>query len=237
MENFDKAERIRQQWLEMFVKKCASEVREATKKRRRGNKRPATDLGERSGKKVRGNLPALPNTTLMVVIHRVSNGNSDETSSMQLQASYPDVWQWEELIDFIKKYCGPIKPYCLTAIYKCNLTQEELDEEYMGLYTLGQMLNDPLYGQISYNSSLSNAFQLKLGHNVQLFLVEMQAATGMDIAEHVIRPAKVIPASLDMVSYAPLLISILRLWRYPMKMKEWWMRRQQVGKRLTVVIM
>jgi len=44
---------------------------------------------------------------------------------------------------------------------------------------------------------------LKLGHNVQLFLVEMKAATGKDIAEHVIRPAKVIPASLDMVSYAP----------------------------------
>jgi hypothetical protein len=156
---------------------------------------------------------------------------------MQLQASYPDVRHWEELIDFIEKNCGPIEPYCLTALYKCNLTQEELDEEYMGLYTPGQMLNDPLYGQISYNSSLSNAFKLKLGHNVQLFLVEMKAATGKDIAEHVIRPAKVIPASLDMVSYAPLLISILRLRRYQMKMKEWWMRRQQVGKRLTVVIM
>jgi hypothetical protein len=117
------------------------------------------------------------------------------------------------------------------------LTHDELDEEYIGLYTTGQMLNDPLYGQISYNSSLSNAFKLKQRHNVQLFLVEMKAATGKDIAEHLIRPAKVIPASLDIVSYAPLLISILRLQRYQMKMKAWWMRRQQVGKRLTVVIM
>ena len=98
------------------------------------------------------------------------------------------------------------------------------------------MMNDPLYGQISYNSSLSNAFKLKLGHDVQQFLVEMKAATGKDIAEHVIRQAKVIPASLVTVSYASQPISILRLWGYPIKMKEWWMR-WQVGKRLTVVLM
>jgi hypothetical protein len=112
------------------------------------------------------------------------------------------VRHWEELLDFIEKNCGPKEPYCLTALYKCNLTQEELDEEYMGLYAPGQMMNDPLYGQISYNSSLSNAFKLKLGHDVQLFLVEMKAATGKEIAEHVMRLAKVIPASLVTVSYA-----------------------------------
>jgi len=72
----------------------------------------------------------------------------------------------------------------------------------MGLYTPAQMMNDCLYGQISQNSSLPNAFKLKLGHNVQLFLIEMNAAPGKDIAEHVMRPAKVIPASLVMVSYA-----------------------------------
>jgi len=65
----------------------------------------------------------------------------------------------------------------------------------------------------------------------------MMTATGKDIAEYVIRPVKVIPASLVMVSYAPLLICILRLRRYLMKMKQWWMRRQQVGKRLKVVLM
>jgi len=137
----------------------------------------------------------------MVVIRRVPNGNNHQTSRMQLQALYTDVRHWEELIDFIEQNCCPKEPYCLTALYKCNLTQEELDEEYMGLYTLGQM-NDPLYGQISYNSSLSNAFKLKLGHDVKLFLVEIKAATGKDIAEHVLRPAKVIPASLLKKSYA-----------------------------------
>jgi len=65
----------------------------------------------------------------------------------------------------------------------------------MGLYTPGQM-NDPGYGQSSYHSSLSNAFKLKLGLDVKLFLVEMKVATGKDIAEHVMRPAKVIPGSL-----------------------------------------
>jgi len=64
------------------------------------------------------------------------------------------------------------------------------------------MINDPLYGQISYNSSLSNAFKLKVGHDVQRCLIEMKAATGKDIAEHVMRPAEVIPASLVTVSYA-----------------------------------
>ena len=64
------------------------------------------------------------------------------------------------------------------------------------------MMNDPLYGQISYNSSLSKTFKLKLGHNVQLFLIEMKAVTGKDIAKHVMRPAKVIPTSLITVSYA-----------------------------------
>jgi len=72
----------------------------------------------------------------------------------------------------------------------------------MGLYAPGQMMNDPLYGQISSNSSLSNAFKLKLGHDVQLFLVEMKAATGKEIAEHVMRPAKIILDSLVTVSYA-----------------------------------
>jgi hypothetical protein len=79
--------------------------------------------------------------------------------------------------------------------------QGELDEEYMELYAPGYMVSYPLYGKITYNSSLSNAFKLQLEHNVILFLVEMKAATGQDIVEHVMRPAKVISATLVMVSY------------------------------------
>jgi hypothetical protein len=146
------------------------------------------------------------------------------------------VRQWEELIDFGGKNCFPNEPYCLTAIYKCDLTQEELAEEYMGLYAPGQIMNDPLYGQILYNSSRSNVFKLKLGHDVKLFFLDMDEATGKDIAEHVMRPAKVIPTSHITVSCAPLLISIISLRRYPMKLKEWWMRLQ-VGTGLIVLIM
>ena len=57
LDNFDNAEWIRRQWVEMFLKKCASEIREARKMVRRGNNRPATDLGERASKKARSNLP------------------------------------------------------------------------------------------------------------------------------------------------------------------------------------
>ena len=195
-----------------------------------------TDLAERSGKQARYNLPELSNTTFMVVIRRVPNGNNYQTSCNRLEALYRDMRHWEELIDFIEHNCSLKEPSCLTAIYICNLTQEELDEEYMGLYAPGLMTIDHLYGHLSYNSSLSNPFKLKLGHNLKLFLVEMKVATGKDIAEHGIRPAKVIPASLGTVSYAPLLLSILRLRRDPMQMKEWWMRRQ-VGKRLIVELM
>jgi len=71
----------------------------------------------------------------------------------------------------------------------------------MGLYAPGQT-NDPLYGQNPCNSSLSNAFKLKLGHDVTVFLVVMKAATGKEIAQHVMRLAKVIPTSLFKESYA-----------------------------------
>jgi len=167
-------------------------------------------MAEHVGIKVRGNLPELRNTTFMVVIHWMPDGNKAQTSSNHLQVSYTDVRQWEELLDFIKQKCSPKEPYCLTAIYKCTLTREGLDEEYMGLYAHGQMMNDRLYIHISYNSSVSNAFKLKLGYNLKLFLVEMKAATRKDIVENVIRLAKVIPTSLVQVSYAPLLISLLR---------------------------
>ena len=85
--------------------------------------------------------------------------------------------------------------------------QQEFDEEYMGYYTPGQMMNDSLDGHIPFNSSLSNAFKLKLGHNLKWFLVEMKPATGKDIAEHVFTPAKVIPTTFPTLSYAPLSVS------------------------------
>ena len=193
--------------MKTFLKKCASDVREARQKSRQGNKRLAMPLGECPGNNVRGNQPVLPETTCIIVICWVPNGNNDETSSNQLQASYTDVRHWVELIDFIETNCGPTEPYCLTAFYNFNSTLGELDEQYMTLYAPGQLMNDLQYGQISFNSSCSNAFKLKLGHHLKLFLVEMKAATGRDIAEHVMKPAKVIPATLVTVSYAALQIS------------------------------
>jgi len=57
LEDFNNAEWIRRQWVQMFLKKCASEVWEARRKGRQGNKRPVTDLGERAGKRAIGNVP------------------------------------------------------------------------------------------------------------------------------------------------------------------------------------
>jgi len=52
----------------MVFKECANMVREVRKHGQRGNKRLVTDLAELKGKKVRGILPKLRNTSLIVVI-------------------------------------------------------------------------------------------------------------------------------------------------------------------------
>jgi hypothetical protein len=62
----------------------------------------------------------------------------------------------------------------------------------MGIYKHGQMINDSIYGQISYKCCLSNPFKLKPGHTVKIFLLEMMKATGKEIVEHVIMPTNVI---------------------------------------------
>src|SRR5882757_9280693 len=105
----------------MFWKNCGSMVWEARKKGRRNNTRPVTDFGEPVGHEAKYSLPQLPNTPFMVLIRLMSNSNNEETSSMQPQALYPEVKNWEEMIDIIENKCHPKKPYCPTALYQCNL--------------------------------------------------------------------------------------------------------------------
>jgi len=81
----------------------------------------------------------------MIVIRGMPNVNNDMTSNMQYNAAYTDVRHCEELIDYMEQNCSPKEPYFLTAIYKCNLTQEELYKEYTELYPLGQTRNDCLH--------------------------------------------------------------------------------------------
>jgi hypothetical protein len=89
--NFDNAEWIRLQWVEMFLKQCESEIREPRKKGRQGNKRPASDLGERADTQARRNLPELPKTIFTVMIHWVLNGKDIVLAPKPLHASYTDV--------------------------------------------------------------------------------------------------------------------------------------------------
>jgi hypothetical protein len=144
--------------MEIFLKNWASEIREARKKGRRGKKRGAKDLTEHGGKMARRNLPELPYTTFTVMIHWVSNGKDMVLAPKQCQAWNTDVRHWEELVDFIDKNGGPKQPYIITSIVKCTLEQDELDEENMGIYQHGEMINDAIYGQISYNCCHSDAF-------------------------------------------------------------------------------
>jgi hypothetical protein len=146
------------------------------------------------------------------------------------------VRHWEELIDFINKNGRLKEPYTQTSRFKCTLEKDELDEEYMGLYTNGHMIMDPIYRQIWYNCCVSNAFKLKLGHDPKIFLVEMMRATGNDIAKHVIRPAKVIPASRVTARCAQLLIIIHRLWKVLTRVEES-RERRMVGKWMILVLM
>ena len=84
--------------------------------RRQGRKDgEATSDQQRIWHRAQAVIRELPNTTFMVVIRRIPNGNRDQTSSTQLQASYTDVWHWEELFVIIEQHCGPEEPYYLTA--------------------------------------------------------------------------------------------------------------------------
>jgi len=172
----------------------------------------------------------------MVVICRVSNGNDIVLSPNQLQAAYTDVRHWDELIDIININGRPTEPYILTSMFKCTLEQAELDEEYMQLYINEQMITDPIYAQISYNCCLSNPFELKPGHHPKIFLVEMKQATGKEIAKHIIRPAKVIPASRVKARCAQLLIIIHRHWKVLRRVEER-RERRMVGMRMIPVLM
>jgi hypothetical protein len=69
LDNFDDAECIPQQWVEMFLRKYASEIWVARKKECRGNKRWATDIVKRASNKAGSNLHKLQNTMFMVLIH------------------------------------------------------------------------------------------------------------------------------------------------------------------------
>jgi hypothetical protein len=195
-----------------------------------------TDLEEQASKQARSNLPELPNKTFMVVICQVSNGKDIVLSLNQLQGAYTYMRHWEDLIDFININRGPKEPYSLTSRFKCTLEKDELDEDYMGLYTNGQIITDPIYGQILYNCCVSNAFKLKLGHDPTIFLVEMERGTGKEIAEHVIRPANVIPTSRVKARCTQLLIIIHKLWKVLTRVEES-RETRMVGKRMILVLM
>jgi hypothetical protein len=92
------------------------------------------------------------------------------------------------LVDFIEKKSSLKEPYILTSMFKCNLVQDKLEEEYIGLYTDGRKINDPIYSPISYKCCLSNCLKLKLRRIVKIFLREMMRAKGKEIAENLIRP-------------------------------------------------
>jgi hypothetical protein len=106
----------------------------------------------------------------------------------------------------------------------------------MGLYTIGQIIMDPIYGQISYHCWLANASNFKLGHYLRICLVEMRRATGKEIATHVFRPLKIIPASRVKARCAQLLIIIRSDSKILMRVVEL-RERRTVGNRMILLSM
>ena len=74
---------------------------------------------------------------------------------------------------------------------------------------------------------------------MKIYLIEMMGVRGKEIAEHVFRPTKVIPASHDKARHEQLLIIIHRLWKVLKRVEEREKRRQRriVGKRMILVLM
>jgi len=167
-----------------------------------------------------GNHPEVPDEMLMVMIWWVSNVNDIVLSPKQQQNLYTDLWHWEELNEFIHKNGGQKEAYLLTMICQCTTDQDKLDKEYIGIYTHGQMIIEPKWGHMSYNCHLSNTVKLKHGQNQTMFLIAITRATRKEFAEHVIRPANIIPASHVNARCAQLLIIILRLWKSLMRVED-----------------
>jgi len=90
--------------------------------------------------------------------------------------------------------------------------------------------------QISDNCCHSNAFKLKVGQDLKIFFGEMRRATGKEIAEHVMRPVKVIPTSHVKARCVQQLIIMHRLWKVLKRVEERRGRRT-VGKRMILVLM
>jgi hypothetical protein len=166
--NFGKAQWICRQWAEIFLMQCTSHIRDRLKNRRRDIMRIAPDFGKHAGKTATGNLSLLAITTLMVMIHWVSNGKNFVLAPKPLHALCIYVRHLEDLVDLSNKHCGLKEPYILTSMFQCTLEQEDLEAENMGFYLHRQMINGPIYSLISYNYCLSNAFRLSLGPNVKI---------------------------------------------------------------------
>jgi len=184
----------------------------------------------------RCNLPELPTTTSVIVICGMSKGNDIAISAKPLEASFTDARHWEAMIDFIDKNESPKKPYSLMLMFKCSLVQDELDEEYIGLYTPGLILDNDLFGQVSYYFCLSNVVKLKLGHNPKIVLVEKKRARRKVIGKHVIGPVKVLPTNRIKARCVQLRIIINTLWKVLKRVEER-RERRMVGKRMILELM
>jgi hypothetical protein len=142
----------------------------------------------------------------------------------------------EELMDFIPKNRRRNEPYIRTSRFKYTLEQDGLGAGFMALYTNGHMMLDTIYDHISYQCCRSNACKLKDGHDPKICFVEKLRSTWMQMAEHLIRPGKVIPSSHVKAKGAQLLIMIYRQWRV-LKWVEERRERGMAGKGTIPILM
>jgi len=78
--------------------------------------------------------------------------------------------------------------------------------------------------------------KLKLEHNPKIFLIEIQRATGQEVAECMTRAVKEIPASPVEVGCVQQLFIIQKLWKVLKRVEER-RERRMVGKRIILVLM
>lgn len=131
----------------MNLKKCASKIWKARKQGRQGNKRPVTVVGEYTRRNMSGNLPELPHIRFHIVIGQLSNPYDIVQFPNQLPTLYTNVKHWEELIDFIHNNGGQKEVYTLTLMFKFSVTQDKLNEYYIGEMPYGQSILNPCMGR------------------------------------------------------------------------------------------
>jgi len=86
-------------------------------------------------------------------------------------------------------------------MYTYTIVLHDWNRKYMRPYTAVEMIKDNTYSQIYYHCTKSNTFNLKMGLNCKILLIEIGIGTGKNTTEHTTKLMKLITKSQGNMEY------------------------------------